>query len=77
MGGYSATSDVDLRKIGGGYSATSDVDLRKKGGYSATSDVDLRKIGGGGILKLYCRIGVFCRILDQIFNHSSRLMHHR
>ena len=38
MGGYSATSDLDLRKkleirifgMGGGYSATSDLDLGKK-----------------------------------------------
>ena len=82
---------LNLNFPGGGYSATSDLDLVPRvgnldfwGGYSETEKsqsvkicLNLNFLGGGGILKLYCRIGVFCRILDQIFNHSSRLMHHR
>ena len=53
MGGYSATSDLDLgKKVG-------NLDFWDGGGYSATSDLDLgKKVGnldfwdGGGILQL-------------------------
>ena len=51
MGGYSATSDLDLGKkvgnldfwdVGGGYSATLDLDLGKKVG-----NLDFWDVGGG------------------------------